>query len=160
MRDNLFIQSEVVSKERKEELPKRNEWSQKMYLEADGNDPYDPRDTGYSDSNRSYYDTKLGQIKYYYTDTDAYRKPNFVIRNKIDHVDFIDPMSNVDSRYIRSEALDDVHDMVHDDWIEKSTEFRDDIMERLMRKNNSMNWQLRFAPKSKGARLSTFTSSY
>ena len=149
-----------VSKERKEELPKRNEWSQKMYLEADGNDPYDPRDTGYSDSNRSYYDTKLGQIKYYYTDTDAYRKPNFVIRNKIDHVDFIDPMSNVDSRYIRSEALDDVHDMVHDDWIEKSTEFREDIMERLMRKNNSMNWQLRFAPKSKGARLSTFTSSY
>jgi hypothetical protein len=42
----------------------------------------------------------------------------------------------------------------------KSTEFREDIMEKLMRKNNSESWQLRMAPHSRGSRLSTFTSGY
>jgi hypothetical protein len=42
----------------------------------------------------------------------------------------------------------------------KSTEFRDDLMERQMRKSNARQWQLRFAPRSRGSNLSTFTSGY
>lgn len=152
-----------VPEERKEELPKREKWSEELPHPARGNpiyDIYDPRFTGYGDESRSYYDTDMGQIKYYYSDVDAYRRPNFVIRNKVDHVDFIDPMGKTWSEYPRTESLDDVTDQVNDDWLARSTEFREDIMEKLMRKNNAESWQTRFAPKSKGARLSTFTSGY
>ena len=152
-----------VPDERKEELPRRNEWSEDLPQPAQDNpmySVYDPRFTGYGDQNRSYFDTHLGQIKYYYGDVDAYRSPNFVIRNKVDHVDMIDPMGKVHSHYPRTASLEDVSDQVNDDWLARSTEFREDIMEKLMRKNNSESWQLRKAPMSKGARLSTFTSSY
>lgn len=152
-----------VPEERKEELPKREKWSEELPHPARGNpiyNIYDPRFTGYGDESRSYYDTDMGQIKYYYSDVDAYRRPNFIIRNKVDHVDFIDPMGKTWSEYPRTESLDDVTEQVNDDWLARSTEFREDIMEKLMRKNNAESWQTRFAPKSKGARLSTFTSGY
>ena len=154
-----------VPESRREENPRRSRWSgsEELPNHAQGNpmyNIYDPRFTGYGDSNRSYYDVNLGQIKYYYSDVDAYRTPNFIVRNKVDHVDMIDPMGKTYSEYPRTAALDDVKDVVHDDWMAKSTEFREDIMEKLMRKNNSESWQLRMAPHSKGARLSTFTSGY
>jgi hypothetical protein len=152
-----------VQEERREELPSRNAWSKDLPQTTGGNpiyDIYDPRFTGYGDESRSYYDTEMGQIKYYYSDIDAYRSPNFIIRNKVDHVDFIDPMGKTWSEYPRTASLEDVKEQVNDDWLARSTEFREDIMEKLMRKNNSESWQLRFAPKSRGARLSTFTSGY
>jgi hypothetical protein len=151
-----------VTEERKAEMPKRNKWSENLPSSNPLNETnvYDPRFTGYGDSARSYYDTNLGQIRYYYTDIDPYRNPNFVIRNKVDHVDMIDPMGKVSSTYPRTASLEDVKDTVHDDWLAKSTEFREDIMEKLMRKNNAENWQIRHAPHSRGSRLSTFTSSY
>jgi len=152
-----------VPEERRVELPKRGEWSDHLPVEAPSNQPYDiydPRSNGYGDANRSYYDVDLGQIKYYYSDIDAYRRPNFIIRNKVDHVDFIDPMGQVRPEYNRTATLNDVKEQVNDDWLAKSTEFREDIMEKLMRKNNSQSWQLRKAPHSKGAHLATFTSGY
>jgi hypothetical protein len=121
---------------------------------------YDPRFTGYGDAYRSYRDVPAGQIKYYYTDVDAYKTPNFIIRNKVDHVDLHQPMGNTYSTYPREAALEDVRDQVNDDWMAQSTVFREDMMERLMRPANARNWQLRFAPKQRGARLSTFTSEY
>lgn len=152
-----------VPDERRQEMPIRNQWSENLPGAA-ANNPiyniYDPRFTGYGDANRSYYDVNLGQIKYYYSDVDAYRSPNFIIRNKVDHVDMIDPMGKVYHEYPRTASLEDVNDTVHDDWMAKSTEFREDIMEKLMRKNNSQSWQLRMAPHSKGSHLSTFTSGY
>ena len=151
-----------VSDERKKEMPKRTSWSEKLPETNPLNDStvYDPRFSGYGDSARAYYDSDFGQIRYYYTDVDSYRSPNFIVRNKIDHVEFIDPMGHKENEYRRTEALDDVTEQVNTDWMSKSTEFREDMMERLMRKNNAMNWQMRFAPHSKGSRLSTFTSSY
>jgi hypothetical protein len=151
-----------VPLERKEEMPQRGPWSEYLPETNPLNEStiYDPRHTGYGDSARAYYDSNLGNVRYYYSDVDAYRSPNFIIRNKVDHVDFVDPMDKVYSEYPRTASLEDVHDQVQTDWMAKSTEFREDIMEKLMRKNNAMNWQMRFAPKSKGARLSTFTSSY
>jgi len=162
-RNDPQLYRDDVPEERQEELPPRNKWSEEVPHAARGNpiyDIYDPRFTGYGDESRSYYDTDMGQIKYYYSDIDAYRSPNFIIRNKVDHVDFIDPMGKTWSEYPRTASLEDVKEQVNDDWLARSTEFREDIMEKLMRKNNSESWQLRFAPKSKGARLSTFTSGY
>ena len=154
-----------VARTRVEELPKRGPWSEK-YSEfeptgsVDLSQIYDPRFTGYGDGYRSYQDVNAGQVKYYYTDVDAYKTPNFIIRNKVDHVDLHQPMGNTYSTYPREAALEDVRDQVNDDWMEKSTEFREDMMERIMRPSNARNWQLRFAPKSRGANLSTFTNQY
>ena len=151
-----------VDEGRRAEMPKRNEWSEELPSTNPLNttNVYDPRFTGYGDDARSYYDSNLGQIRYYYTDVDAYRTPNFIVRNKVDHVDLSEPMGNTYSMYPRTASLEDVQDQVNNDWMAKSTEFREDIMEKLMRKNNSMNWQMRFAPKSKGSNLSSFSSRY
>jgi hypothetical protein len=154
-----------VPPQRMEELPPRGQWSAKpsQYEAASSGingQIYDPRFTGYGDAYRGYQDIELGNVKYYYTDVDAYRTPNFVIRNKVDHVDLQQPMGDIYSTYPREAALEDVRDIVNNDWMAKSTEFREDLMERQMRKSNARQWQLRFAPRSKGAHLSTFTSGY
>jgi hypothetical protein len=157
---------EDVPPQRKEELPSRGPWSSKQsQLEAtssmDGvTSIYDPRFTGYGDEYRSYQDINLGNVKYYYTDVDAYRSPNFVVRNKVDHVDMQQPMGNTYSSYPREAALEDVRDIVNDDWMAKSIQHREDLMERQMQKMNARSWQTKFAPVNGGARLSTFTSSY
>jgi hypothetical protein len=150
---------------RAEELPPRGPWSETYsdFVPAGSTDIsqiYDPRFTGYGDAYRSYRDVPAGQVKYYYTDVDAYKTPNFIVRNKIDHVDLHQPMGNTYSTYPREAALEDVRDQVNDDWMAQSTVFREDMMERLMRPANARNWQLRFAPKHRGANLSTFTSEY
>ena len=153
-----------VPEQRREELPQRGPWSESYdQFKTQPNpmyDIYDPRFTGYGDEYRSYEDVNMGNVKYYYTDVDAYRSPNFVIRNKVDHVDLKQPMGDTYSTYPREAALEDVRDIVNDDWLAKSTEHREDMMERIMRKSNARNWQMRYAPKSSGARLNTFTSGY
>lgn len=154
-----------VPLQRREEMPERGEWSQNISpFEAASSTTqsqvYDPRHTGYGDEYRGYQDIHLGNVKYYYTDVDAYRQPNFVIRNKVDHVDLQQPMGDTYSMYPREAALEDVRDIVNNDWMAKSTEFREDLMERQMRKSNARQWQLRFAPRSRSSNLSTFTSGY
>lgn len=154
-----------VPQQRREELPSRGPWSdQTSSYEAASSgiqsQVYDPRQTGYGDDYRGYQDIQLGNVKYYYTDVDAYRQPNFVIRNKVDHVDMQQPMGDIYSSYPREAALEDVREIVNNDWMAKSTEFREDLMERQMRKSNARQWQLRFAPRSRGSNLSTFTSGY
>ena len=154
-----------VPPQRREEMPARGPWSAKnSNYEATSSgiqsEVYDPRFTGYGDSYRGYHDIELGNVRYYYTDVDAYKTPNFVIRNKVDHVDLQQPMGDIYSTYPREAALEDVRDIVNNDWMAKSTEFREDLMERQMRKSNARQWQLRYAPRSKAANLATFTSGY
>jgi hypothetical protein len=154
-----------VPPQRLQEMPQRGDWSAKPSQYEAGSSVvqdqiYDPRFTGYGDAYRGYQDIQLGNVRYYYTDVDAYRSPNFVIRNKVDHVDLQQPMGDIYSTYPREAALEDVRDVVNNDWMARSTEFREDLMERQMRKSNARQWQLRFAPRSKGANLSTFTSGY
>jgi hypothetical protein len=161
--DPQLIRDDVPD-QRREELPQRGPWSEGYdQFQTEPNSVYniyDPRFTGYGDEYRSYEDVNLGNVKYYYTDVDAYRSPNFVIRNKVDHVDLHQPMGNTYSTYPREAALEDVRDIVNDDWMAKSTEHREDMMERIMRPANARNWQMRFAPQSSGAHLNSFTSGY
>ena len=44
---------------------------------------YDPRFSSYGDPYRGYSDVNLGQVQYYYSDIDAYRQPNFIIRSNV-----------------------------------------------------------------------------
>ena len=143
------------------EQPTRNGYSAKYgELEAgpgtiNYEDIYDSRFTGYGDAYRSYSDVNLGQVQYYYSDIDAHRRPNFVIRNKVDHMDFTDPMGVTSPYYIRTAGLDDVKDTVENQYTADSLYHREDMMERLMRKRNSEEWQLKYAPISRASRMMT-----
>lgn len=137
------------------EQPERGPWSAKY---AEWNPPagtinfediYDPRFTSYGDPYRSYTDVNLGQVQYYYSDVDAYRRPNFIIRSKIDFVDFHDPMGKEKAYYERYSNLQDVKDIAQNRFDADQLSFREDLMGLQMQKRNSEMWQLREAPLSK-----------
>jgi len=142
---------------------------QDAFVTSDGdinypnNDPentYDPRQNGYGDLTRAYSDVNLGQVNYYYSDIESHRRPVFVTRSKIDHISFTDPMNKTTDYYIRTASLDDVKETVEDDFLTKTTEFREDLMSLQMRKRNSEMIQLRIAPLQRAQTTQTFTNKY
>lgn len=155
--DPQLVREGGIPKERLEEMPRRTQWSAKYntYDTIDGSvnfeDIYDPRFTGYGDEYRSYVDINLGNVQYYYSDIDAYRDPNFGTRSKVDFIDFVDPMGRIKPEYSRDVGLNDVKETVQTQYDADSIYFREDLMERLMRKRNQELWQLRAAPLRKDA---------
>lgn len=107
---------------------------------------YDPRFTGYGPGYRSYVDPQLGQVRYYYSDVDAYKRPNFIIRSHVDHMDFQDPMGAIKPEYHRKEIAKHHRELVQDQYHKDVIGHRESIMESLMRKRNSEEWQLRMYP--------------
>jgi hypothetical protein len=95
------------------------------------NDIYDPRQSGYGSSNRSYNDPRSGTPKFYYDDVDDVRRPKFIQRSNIDVLgpDQVQSFSQVDDAY---------RDM--------SMYHRMDLSERAMEKINSINYVRRLAP--------------
>ena len=164
--DPQLIRDKGLPPERYEEMPRRTAWSAKYsdFEAAPGSvnieDIYDPRFNGYGDEYRSYGDVNLGQIQYYYSDVDAYRYPNFGIRSKVDYIDYVDPMGRVLPEYDRKVGLDDIKNIVHDQYNADALYFREGLQERLMRKRNRELWQLRDMPQRKDAHAGTFTSHY
>ena len=164
--DPQLIRAQGISDQRREELPYRNKWSARYsgFDAAPGTvnfeDIYDPRFTSYGDENRSYGDVQLGQVQYYYSDIDAYRSPNFGIRTKVDHIEYVDPMGKVIPEYARNVGVNDIKKSVHDQYNSDAMYFREGLQERLMKKRNSELWQLRAAPVRKGGNAGTFTSNY
>ncbi len=134
------------------EQPTRNRFSEETFEEEAGpgtinyENIYDPRWTGNGDSYRSYSDVNMGQVQYYYSDIDAYTRPNFIIRNKVSHIDFKDVNGKVSPYYLRDVSLDDLKEQVEDEFLSQSISHREDLMEKQMRKKNSELWQLRSAP--------------
>jgi hypothetical protein len=157
--DPQLVREGGIPKGRLDEMPRRTQWSAKYntYDTNDGSvnfeDIYDPRFTGYGDEYRSYVDVNLGNVQYYYSDIDAYRDPNFGTRSKVDFIDFVDPMGRIKPEYSRQVGLNDVKENVHNQYDSDSIYFREDLMERLMRKRNQEMWQLRAAPLRKGANV-------
>ncbi len=155
--DPQLVREGGIPKGRLEEMPRRTQWSAKYntYDTIDGSvnfeDIYDPRFTGYGDEYRSYVDVNLGNVQYYYSDIDAYRDPNFGTRSKVDFIDFVDPMGRIKPEYNRQVGLNDVKENVQSQYDADSIYFREDLMERLMRKRNQELWQLRAAPLRKDA---------
>lgn len=140
---------------------KRENWSSKvssydpMPGSIDYNDIYDPRYTSYGDPYRSYVDVNLGNVGYYYSEIDAYRRPNYVIRSKVDFIDVETPMNKIIPYYQREASLDDVKGTVENRWMADSLYQREDISERLMRPANARNYQLRAFPMSRASNSST-----
>jgi len=132
--------------------PVRTNWSQE-YSNFDAppgtinyEDIYDPRFNSYGDPYRSYTDINLGQVQYYYSDVDAYTRPNFITRSNIDFVEFTDPMGRVKPYYNRTASLDEVRGQVENERTADELLHRQDIMSSLMAKRQSEMWQLRQSP--------------
>jgi hypothetical protein len=108
---------------------------------------YDPRFEGYGDNSRYYYDKMSSTNNFAYDDIDAYKRPNFIIRSKIDHLpasDSYGPMGSDDE--IRSNNFN-TNQVAIKSYLDNSLMHRNELQERLMRKRNSEMWQTRKYPK-------------
>lgn len=111
---------------------------------------YDPRFNGYGTSYRNYVDPMTGQPRFPYDDINAIRMPNYLVRSKIDtHVfsDTYGPMQN------SGLSLNDIRQKAQDVYLEDTTNFRDDMMSRLMRKRNAELWQIKQFPRTGAGRM-------
>lgn len=107
---------------------------------------YDPRFYGYGTSYRNYVDKVTGQPRFPYDDINATKMPNYIVRSKIDtHVfsDTYGPMQN------GGLSLNEVRQKAQDVFYEDTTNFRNDITSKLMRKRNAELWQEKMFPKSR-----------
>lgn len=108
---------------------------------------YDPRHTGHGTSYRAYTEEVTGQTRFAYDDVNAIRMPNYITRNHIDFEPYADsygPMK--DSQPHGNEFNSKIRALAQDSWLRNNLQFRNDIMERNMRKKNSEAWQRRIAP--------------
>lgn len=147
-----------------------SELAQSDFVDSEGNisypvngnmeDVYDPRQNGYGDLTRAYANADLGQISYYYSDITSHRYPNFFGKSKIDHILFTDPQGKTSPYYQSEVSLDDIKEAVEDDWLSKSSLFREDLMSLQMRKRNAEMIQLRISPLQRSQHTSTFTNKY
>jgi hypothetical protein len=109
---------------------------------SDPSSIFDPRFNGYGTSYRAYIDDNTGQPRFMYDDINAVRMPNYITRNKIDHVPFGDTYGPDTPNPTNAE----VRSLANDSWLRNSLQFRDDMKMRLMRKRNNELWQTRMAP--------------
>ena len=137
--------------------PIRNDWSANYSSwnappgSIDFENIYDPRFSSYGDPYRSYSDVNLGQVRYYYSDVDAYTQPNFVIRSNVDFMDYRTPQNQEWPQYERTASLDDVKPYVESQTTADELYHREDIMSSLMSKRNRESWQLKQAPLRRAA---------
>jgi hypothetical protein len=135
--------------------PIRNELSANYsnYIPAAGSidfeNIYDPRFNSYGDPYRSYSDVNLGQVKYYYSDIDAYKQPNFIQRSNVEFAEYRTPQNQVWSEYNRTASLDDMKPKAVSRYDADALFHRQDITEHLMAKMNRESWQAKFAPLRK-----------
>jgi hypothetical protein len=112
---------------------------------------YDPRFSGYGSNNRAYVDPTTGQPRFAYDDVDAIRMPNYVVRSKIDFLPYADTFGPIkEGEEFGNPNTRNMKQLVQDSYLENSMLFRNDMMERLMRKRNAELWQLRTYPKAGG----------
>ena len=110
---------------------------------------YDPRFTGYSSSDRSYIDKLTGQPRFYYDDVDAIRRPNYLIRSNIDHIESAEHYGPMKPNRDILSNHQDIRRTVQEQFLDDTLLQRTELQERLMRKRNAEMWQLRQAPLSR-----------
>jgi hypothetical protein len=104
---------------------------------------YDPRFNGYGTSYRNYVDNVTGQPRFPYDDINAVRMPNYLVRSKIDNQPFAETYGPMQSS---GQSLNEIRQKAQDVFIEDTTNFRNDMMSRLMRKRNAELWQTKQFP--------------
>jgi hypothetical protein len=118
---------------------------EKVQIQQDISNVYDPRLTGYGTSYRGYTDSLTGQPKFFYKDIDSITMPNFISRNNVDMFSWA-PTYGPDKPL---QNIDEYKQMANNSFVDSSIIFRTEMMERLMRKKNAENWQRRLMPLSK-----------
>lgn len=157
---NLFRRVDAKDVGDRKDMQRRTDWNAKYAdgevlpdnLNYDG--VYDPRQNGYGDSSRSFYDINAGNIKYYYSDIDSvYRNPLFNSqRSKVDFIDFTDETGRKIPEYTRKVGLNDVKKEVENQYMEDQLMHRESLMESALRKRSQEMWQQKRAPLSQSAR--------
>lgn len=112
-------------------------------------DIYDPRFSGYGTSYRSYIEPVTGQVRFYYGDVDAYKRPNYISRSNVDFIP-----SSIGTQAIPNESYFNTQnkharEIANNTFTEDTATFRSDLQERLMRKANANLSQTRAFPKHK-----------
>jgi len=110
-------------------------------------DIYDPRYTGYGTSYRSYVEPVTGQVRFYYDDVDAYKRPNYITRSKVDFIpSSVSTQAIPNSQYFEKQNKY-ARTIAHQKFANDTMDFRTDLQERLMRKANANLEQTRRFPK-------------
>jgi hypothetical protein len=125
---------------------KKEEWSS-----VSESTVYDPRFSGYGTSYRAYNEEVTGQPRFYYDDVESVRMPNYISRSNIDFANYADsygPLSN--KNQYGNVNTDNIRALAQDTFLRSSIQFREDIMERTMRKRNAELHQTRKYPKISG----------
>lgn len=104
---------------------------------------YDPRYTGYGTSYRSYYDPLSGQTRYYYDDIDAIKRPNYIVRSKIDDAEWADQYGAMKPNEYHLFAKQMADDKFMNDSLRQRTELQQRYMDKY---NTQIGWQRRMAP--------------
>ena len=74
-------------------------------------------------------------MQYYYSDVDAYRRPNFVTRSNTDFIEFTEPsMGKILPYYNQTASLDDVRAQVENERTADELFHRQDLMSSQMSK--------------------------
>mgnify|MGYP007061961622 CR=1 FL=1 len=97
---------------------------------------YDPRHTGYGDNTRHYVDRVTGQPRFFYADVDHIALPKEIKRN---NYNVYDKMTN--------DNLMDVKAHMRQQFLDSSTQFRNDLQTIGMRKNFRISTEKRKFPK-------------
>lgn len=114
-------------------------------------DVYDGRLYGYGTSYRSYVDPQLGQPKFYYDDINSVRRPNYIIRSKVDVFPWADSYGPVKPMEERNKSDFYNRSLANDEFLRNTIAQRTDLQERLMRKYNASAWQKKVAPLSRAS---------
>ena len=107
------------------------------------NEIYDPRLTGYGTSYRSYIEPMTGQPRFYYDDIDQYTQSNYITRNNLDIYGFAPQTGVIDQRVLEG---DELRLQANNNYTDNQIQFRTELQQRLMNKNNNREWQQRIAP--------------
>lgn len=150
--DPQLIRDQGLDPGRLEEMPKRNQFSQRMSRfeapthttpldQIDGNPEIDMYKLGYN----GYKDT-AGNIKYQVPEA-VYQYPNFS-KSKVDHMLYLNPMYQVMPEQRRVHTLQEARVNAENQWMNDSLNQRTDIMESYLDKVASRRAQQRVAPHS------------
>ncbi|MEX0598055.1 MAG: hypothetical protein WD512_16320, partial [Candidatus Paceibacterota bacterium] len=101
-------------------------------------------------SYRGYTDTVTGQPKFFYKDVESVTQPNFITRHNLD----VFPWATTYGPDVPVPHLDEYKQLANNSFADSTILFRTEMMERLMRKKNSENWQRRLMPISTMNQLS------
>lgn len=139
---NLNSKKQVFTSNR----PKNPGLNYNMDQELNNYNIYDPRFSGYGSDNRNYLEPMVNQQRYYYDDINAIRMPNYIVRSKLDscitgYADTYGPMQRTQL------TLNEVRPLAEKSYLDNNMNFRNDMMESLLRKRNAEMWQVRQAPK-------------